>query len=756
MMHGVFAADVAVTGIAAWLLVCASGHAGRGCLEGALAWLWSVTALVAAAGIILGITGGLGPAGFLGAHSVVLATIALFRRRTLHADLAALRSACAQARQFFNTPGTNRLLASVLVLILAALAVIDMWAQPEVLDALTYHLPRVGHWLQDGRIRMMDTPDARANFIAALPEVVMAWFVGPMREGFRTAVLPQAMGGIMAVGATVGLARQSGLGRSASLMAAGLLLGMAVFSVQFTAAQTDLLTTGIFATSFYLWLAALKRGGSSALGALGAGMALAAKGTLFYLAPGALLWVAWLSWHHPVSWSKWRSTLLMGILGIVLFALPGFARNRQAYGSVLGPEAWVKKHHNGFDSVSGLEHKLYWNVTSALAQNFDPQSQPLGLRSLSRATGTALVARLPPEDPYTLRGVNRKGALTQILQRDEPDADVTSFGIVALLLFPVGTFLALVAVRDRPSRLILVWSAGTIAFFIFFYGMQQWHPFGFRYLLLGTPWIAIVSAWGLEQLGRPLRQVVWALALLASLDVGWHVTTRTSQAGWQSVTDPARYLGDFVASGWRDWSEHLDHPEGTFLIALPEERPISAFYRQIPRRQVGFKADPGRSDLTAEEFVRGENGWVIVPATRFLGHEGNVAASVWLFGGDPSNVYSVAAYRALDSGETPPAIVYRQRRAVTETTVTFDLLVKSAAGQPIQMALSNPGEEAVTYEWSTPIKRGKGVLRAKETVSLTLPLPRGPVGEVNVAFALPAKAGPFAALPSAEVLPSTR
>ena len=183
MMPALFAADVAFTGMAAWLLACAGGHSGRGFLEGALAWLWSVTALVAAAGIGLGVTGGLGPAGFLCVHAAILSVLALFRRRTLRADLSALRTACAQARDFLNAPGAESLLALALFLILAALTVIDMWAQPEVLDALTYHLPRVGHWLQDGEVRMMATPDARANFIASLPEVVMAWFVGRPARG---------------------------------------------------------------------------------------------------------------------------------------------------------------------------------------------------------------------------------------------------------------------------------------------------------------------------------------------------------------------------------------------------------------------------------------------------------------------------------------------------------------------------------------------------------------------------------------------
>jgi hypothetical protein len=88
----------------------------------------------------------------------------------------------------------------------------------------------------------------------------MAWFLGASREGYALLVLPQAIGGILAIGATIALARQSGLGRGPALLAGGLLLGMANVAAQFTAAQTDLFTTGVFAAAFALWLAAVRRG----------------------------------------------------------------------------------------------------------------------------------------------------------------------------------------------------------------------------------------------------------------------------------------------------------------------------------------------------------------------------------------------------------------------------------------------------------------------------------------------------------------
>jgi hypothetical protein len=750
-LFGVFLADAVATGIAAWLLVCAGGHGGRGCLEAGLAWAWSCVALIAAGGVILGITGGFGAGGFLVFHGAVLAGLVLARRHRRAADWAGLSLAGRQARQFFNTPGSERFLGLSLLTILAGLMAISAWAEPAVTDALTYHLPRIGHWLQDGKIRALDSTDARLNFVAVLPDIVMAWLVGGVREGFRMTVVAQAIGGTMAVGATVGLARQSGLGRSASLLAGGLLLGMANVAVQFTAAQTDLFTAGVFAVSFHLWLVALRRGESSMLGAMGAGLALGAKGTLFYLGPSAVLWVGWLAWHHRLPWPQWRRTLLVATLGGGLFALPGFVRNWQAYGNALGPPAWVGKLHQGFDSVSGQLHKVYWNLTASVAQNFDPQSQPLGLRAISRTAGLALASQLPARDIYTLDNADRGLILAQILERREPDADVTAFGLVPLSLFLAGSLVALTRRREN-ARLILVWSAGVVTFLLFFHAMQQWHPYAFRYFVLVAPWVAIVAAWGIEQLGRPWRLGLWTLALAAALDVGWHVTTDTHQAGWKTVSRPERSREFFVASAWRKWSRQLDHFNAPFALALPEERPLAAFYRQWPRREVVFKPDPPDNTDNAEDFVRGATGWVIVPATRFLGREGRVAASVCLFEGDESNVFSLVAYRTLAAGERSQPIIYRQRGVATGKSVTYDLLVKPVPGETIRLALANPAKSARGYVWSTPLTQNKGRLAAGERIVVEMPLPVDAVGEIKIVFA-PTEGQEIAAgLPTVEIV----
>ncbi|RFC41661.1 MAG: hypothetical protein DUW69_002569, partial [Verrucomicrobia bacterium] len=194
-MAAIFLIDVLVTMAAAWLLVCAGDHAKHGFLETGIAWLWSLLALAAGAGVILGFTGGFGATGFLVFHSALLGTLVVVRRPQLAADRELLGRTGGQVRQFFATPDCDRLIAAGLLVLLLALTVIAALAQPAVLDALTYHLPRIGAWLQDGRVHVLATTDARLNFVADIPDIVWAWLTGGVGAGFRLVVLAQALTG---------------------------------------------------------------------------------------------------------------------------------------------------------------------------------------------------------------------------------------------------------------------------------------------------------------------------------------------------------------------------------------------------------------------------------------------------------------------------------------------------------------------------------------------------------------------------------
>jgi hypothetical protein len=621
-----------------------------------------------------------------------------------------------------------------LLLIVAALTVIAGLAEPATYDALTYHLPRAAHWLQLGRIGIIGASDARLDFVAGLPEIVTAWLLGATREGYRLVLLVQAIGGIMTVAGTVGLARRSGLTRPASILAGALLMGMANVVGQFTAAQTDLFTTGLFVGAFYLWWVALERKETSAPGIIGAGLALGAKGTIFYLAPGAALWVGWLAWYHRLWGAQLLRTLLLGICGVTLFALPGFVRNWRAYGDPLGPEVWVKKHHQGFDSVHGQLKKLSLNLTTSLAQNFDPQSQPLPLRNLSRGVGQFLLRQLPNTDEYTLAGVQRTKKLAGILERTIPDTDAVSFGVASLTLFLLGLCLAVSRRGQKQATLVIVWGGGVIAFLLFFHALQQWHPFAFRYFVLAAPWIAVVSAWGIEQLTGNWKLCVWATAVACSLNICWWVTTQANQSGWPMVVRPQISLGLFAASGWKEWSTHLDHPDEPFTIMLPEERPLTAFYRQWPPRTIQYEAFTLGSETTAEGLAAAHRGWTILPAKTLLGREGRVAASVVLFDGDEASPFSLAAYRRLEPGEEPQPVIYRNRRIRGDMTLGHDVIVRSGTREKFRVLVKNSSKANRTYEMFTPVERTGGVVPAGSNLIVELKVVPNAINRIIVGF----------------------
>ena len=727
-------ANAAVVAVAAWMLVQWWGPGLRGPLEPVLAWGLAVITLVAGAGVLLGALGWLGSAGFFITHGAVLAAMGWGRRARRWADRAALAGLLAAWREFFRRRDFSAGLGLLLLVGLIGLIGLAACAQPVVYDALTYRLPRIGQWLQDGRIGVVASDEPRINYMPVVPDLVMAWFVTATRAGFNLSAVAQALGGVLTVGATVGLARQAGLGHKAALGAGLLVLGLANVAPQFTSVHTDLFTTGVFSAAVYLWLAALRRGEGSVWGGLGAGLALGSKGTLFYFAPGALFWIGWLAWRHPLRWTQWSRTVLAACASLAVFLGPVLVRNWQAYGGPLGPAEHVQMHHGHGNNLAGELEKLGLNLQSSLAQVFEPNSQPPWWRGPARWAGEALARDLPEHDTHTLEDISRRGTLLEIMARSEPDADVTSFGVLTLVLFG-GGFVSAVLARRRPGAgLIFCWSAGVTIFLVFFHAMQQWHPYGFRYFVLAAPWMAVVGAWWLDGLPRLARLAAWSVALLAGAGVWWNTTMHTHQSGWQAVRRPEHSRGYFVFGQWREWAAGLDEPAGPLFVALPDRRPLAAFYRQPVARHITLRPEPVATVGTAADFIGGEKGWVIVPATQFMGREGRVVARTWMFEGDELSPFSLAAYRKRHAGETAPPVLYRQRQTRPGTEILWDLLLKTWEQPEVRVQLVNPGGSGWRYRIITQAGQTGGYLAAKQTLVVTLNLPADAVSQVLVNF----------------------
>jgi hypothetical protein len=728
----VFAVDLLLVAAASWLGVRALGRGLAGVLEPLVAWAWAAGAVVAGAGVLLGFLGALGEPGFALVHACLLALLLLARRRSLAGDAGALRGLGRSALAALAPGGPEAAAALLLAGLVLGLGILAAFAHPVVYDALTYRLPRIAQWLQDGTVGHYATSDPRQNYMPVVPDLVMAWLLTGVRRGFRPAALAQWYGGVLLVAATYGLARRTGLGRLPSLGAVALLFGMANVVPQFTTVHTDLFAAGELAAAFCLWACAAERRQGSVLAGLAAGMALGSKGTLFYLIPGALLWVAWVAWRCRLGLRAWTATLVAAALSAGLFAMPVFVRNMRAYGGPFGPADFVRMHHGGPSSGSEAL-KLRLNLESSFAQLFDPNSQPPGLGAASRGIGEAIARGLPERDPFSYENLNRRGTLLEILGRSAPDADATTFGVLAFLGLVAGAVTAAAAPRRPGAGSVLAWTAGIAVFWGFFHGMQLWHPYGFRYYLLVAPWMAVVAAWWMQTLPGSFGKAAWVLSIAAVLGVTATIVAHTHQAGWRAAAEPERSRGYYVFARWREWAAGLDAPGEPLRIALAFNQPAAAFYRLSSPRAVRPEATPD-AHRTAEDLMRGRSGWLIVPAALFMGREGEVAARTWLFDGDPASPFSVAAYRALRTGEVQGPVVYRSEAGADGSVARRELLVRTWADAPLRLVLHNDGGQACRYGVSSPLGTVQGELAANHALEVSLAVPRGAVAEVTGVF----------------------
>ena len=730
-----FLADAAAAGLAAWWLARAAQPGAAGVLEPAVAWLLACLILVAGSAAVLGLVGFLGPPGFLVTHVIALGAAAILRRRQLGVDGCAARDLVRELRARMARGDTEGRATAALVTVLLALAVLAAAGEPLVYDALAYRLPRIGQWLEEGFIRPIATDDQRLNYMASGADLVVAWLVGAFPTGFRLAALAQTMGGALLLGATIGLARVTGLMRTAALGAAALVLGMANVAPQFTSVHTDLFAAGVFAAAFWLWLAAVRRGEGSALAGAGAAYALAAKGTVFYLLPAALLWSAWLAWSCRPAWRTWRVTGLSGLAAAALFLGPPFARNHQVYGHLTAPVEAMREHYGPALSVGQRLDRLQLNLCSAAAQGLEPNSQPWGLRDLAAGLAGRIVEALPAADPYTFDQLDRQANLRYYLQIPQPNPDFAGPGLWIGFLFACGMIAAIARWRDAASRKVILWGVGVGAYFIVQCGLLQWHPWTFRYLVLVAPWLAIVAAWGLEQMNRPLRAAFWAFSLAAGAILLLESTFEGDQVGWRAWT--AARDGTAIASGWEDWTRNLGREANQVVVALPGDRPLARFFRLDPNLRVRLASFASLASDSAEAAVGQPATWLVVPAARFAGREGRVVARTWLHHGDAADDLSLAAYRQLRAGEQPEPVIYRNVIRAAGAGFQLDLLLRSWSGRTGLEVVNSAGTA-----WTWVARSDAGEVRGElEGASGTIALATRPDGLTRLTIALLPKSG---------------
>jgi hypothetical protein len=514
---------------------------------------WREALLVAAVatGVFGAAVAELAGAGHLFDRAAVTAAWALLALALAGAWLAGRRRAPAAggwAPEARPERAQTALLAGI-ALLAGAVALTAWAAAPNNWDSMTYHLPRVLHWIQNGSLAHYPTHVIRQLSLAPGAEYAVAE-VELLAGSERLVAFVQTLAWLGAVLAASLVAKDLGAGRRGEVLAAVFAATLPMAILQASSTQNDL-AVAFWLLVFVHFVLRAARGEAEGLGWLAAGgslgLALLTKATAYLYAFPFAMWLGAALWRSRRT-ARWRAVFAAGALALLLNAGP-WARNLALFGSPLGGEhgavnaaltpAIVVSNFTRNAALQLAAPSPGWN--RAVEQAVLGLHAVLGLgASDSRSTWKGAEFRVPAR----LSGAGAADAdeaLFAMLHEDQAGNPLH----LGLLLASAAAVLARPDLRRRHAlRGCVVAVAGGL---VLFCAILKWQPWNARLMLplflLAAPVAGAVL--GQESFGR------WAAAIAALLlfcSLPWAVLNATRPLiGPESVLATPRLAQSFAA-----------------------------------------------------------------------------------------------------------------------------------------------------------------------------------------------------------------
>ena len=445
---------------------------------------------------------GRGPLALLWTAVLLFAAVRLFRRRHAGGGVPG-RSIGSVIRPDSLVVGAAVLLGAILLTALVA--------APNSWDSMTYHLPRVLHWIDNRSVAHYPTHILRQLFMPPGAEYVIA-HLASLAGGDRLANLPQWLA---LAGSAVGvsrIARQLWGSPLAQVLAAVFAVTLPMGVVQGSSSQNDLVVAFWLIAFVSYWLPLLSRetpsGSDFLLGAASLGLAVLTKGTgPLYAAPFLVIFAAMFLATRTTQGGRW-GLVVAGIAVVAAMNLPHLLRNQALFGTPLGPPAGVLAESLGPRAIAS---GVLRNAAIHLA--LPSAGWNGGLESTVRRAHAAIGA--DPEDPRTTWRGSRFQVPPVPPGAAPPDPDEMLFLMLhegyatsPLHFLLAAAALALAAKSGRPA---LLYALACAAAFLLFCAALKWQPWHAR---LHLPWFLLAApAVGLL-LSRTPALGRWAGAIL--------------------------------------------------------------------------------------------------------------------------------------------------------------------------------------------------------------------------------------------------
>jgi hypothetical protein len=205
-----------------------------------------------------------------------------------------------------------------------------------VLDSLSYRIPRMLMWLQEGRVHFIDNPDARMNFMTPVWEFAST----PLYQlaGFRLLWLGSALSWVLLYLSFIAIALDIGSNRQTARWLAIIPASAVGLALQAASTMNDIWAVAFITISLAFILSFEKSHIFQDIVSSGLALAIAA-GVKPHFAVLALPWLLWFffSKGRPLRVVKWRWAAPAVIVAIFCSPLPTFITNHLHYGNIKGP-----------------------------------------------------------------------------------------------------------------------------------------------------------------------------------------------------------------------------------------------------------------------------------------------------------------------------------------------------------------------------------------------------------------------------------
>ena len=253
------------------------------------------------------------------------------------------------------------LLFRPLLLLLALIAAAILLYPPETYDSLSYRLPRILLWLQEGSITHLPVSDERINLMPHVWELMTLPLMSVSGEAFLE--IPSLVAWVVGLLILWDFARRLGVDPLRAAWMAAIPASAFGFVLQAAGTSNDLLATAFILCSAWFAVSFHGAGASGRQCVLLSGVALAlAAGTKPHF---IVLVLPWLIWFLAAPGRPWR---MLGIIdplwaipiGLLCSPLPAFILNHRHYGNYTGPTTSLEGSHQPLVNMAAGTAMMVW------------------------------------------------------------------------------------------------------------------------------------------------------------------------------------------------------------------------------------------------------------------------------------------------------------------------------------------------------------------------------------------------------------